>query len=135
MIFLDALRVKILDGHRVVNKACYTAVGVDMDGIKHILGLWTAKTEGANFWAAVCADLANRGVQNVFIVCCDGLKGLPEAVEATLPNFHGADLHRSFDQSCQQLGLISRPHAGLESASHDLHRIEFGYYRCCTRCV
>lgn len=84
--FLDALRVKIRDGHRVVNKACYMAVGIDIDGIKHILGLWIADNEGAAFWASVCADLANRGVQDVFIVCCDGLKGLPEAVEATWPN-------------------------------------------------
>ena len=86
VIFLDALRVKIRDGHRVVNKACYMAVGVDIDGIKHILGMWIADNEGASFWASVCADLANRGVQDVFIVCCDGLKGLPEAVEATWPN-------------------------------------------------
>ena len=75
VIFLDALRVKIRDGHRVVNKACYMAVGIDMDGIKHILGLWIADNEGAALWASVCADLANRGVQDVFIVCCDGLKG------------------------------------------------------------
>ena len=59
---------------------------IDMDGIKHILGLWIADNEGAAFWASVCADLANRGVQDMFIVCCDGLKGLPEAVEATWPN-------------------------------------------------
>ncbi len=87
VIFLDALRVKIRDGHRVVDKACSMAVGVDMDGIKHILRLWIAGNEGAAFFASVCADLANRGVQDVFIVCCDGLKGLPEAVEATRPNF------------------------------------------------
>lgn len=87
MIFLDALRVKIRDGHRAVNKAYYMAVGIDIDGIKHILGLWIADNEGASFWASVCADLANCGVQDVFIVCCDGLKGLPEAVEATWPNF------------------------------------------------
>ena len=86
MIFLDALRVKIRDGHRVVNKACYMAVGIDIDGIKRILGLWIADNEGASFWASVCSDLANRGVQDVFIVCCDGLKGLPEAVETTWPN-------------------------------------------------
>ncbi|WP_431831346.1 IS256 family transposase [Corynebacterium pseudodiphtheriticum] len=86
VIFLDALRVKIRDGHRVVNKACYMAVGIDIDGIKHILGMWIADNEGASFWASVCADLANRGIQDVFIVCCDGLKGLPEAVEATWPN-------------------------------------------------
>ncbi|MGV0433338.1 IS256 family transposase, partial [Corynebacterium sp. 20_84] len=69
VIFLDALRVKIRDGHRVVNKSCYMAVGIDIDGIKHILGLWIADNEGAAFWASVCADLANRGVQDVFIVC------------------------------------------------------------------
>ena len=86
VIFLDALRIKIRDGGRVVNKSAYMAIGVDLDGIKHILGLWIAKEEGASFWAQVCANLSNRGVKDVFIVCCDGLKGLPEAVEATWPN-------------------------------------------------
>lgn len=86
VIFLDALRVKIRDNGRVVNKAIYMAVGVDMDGIKHILGLWIANNEGAAFWSSVCAEIANRGVEDVFIVCCDGLKGLPEAVEATWPS-------------------------------------------------
>ena len=70
----------------MVNKSAYMAIGVDLDGIKHILGLWIAKEEGASFWAQVCANLSNRGVKDVFIVCCDGLKGLPEAVEATWPN-------------------------------------------------
>ncbi|AHI20806.1 IS256 family transposase [Corynebacterium casei] len=86
VIFLDALRIKVRDGGRVVNKSAFLAIGVDMDGIKHILGIWLAKEEGASFWAHVCANLASRGVQDVFIVCCDGLKGLPEAVEATWPD-------------------------------------------------
>ena len=86
VIFLDALRIKVRDGGRVVNKSAYLAIGVDMDGVKHILGIWLAKEEGASFWAHVCANLASRGVQDVFIVCCDGLKGLPEAVEATWPD-------------------------------------------------
>lgn len=86
VIFLDALRIKVRDGGRVVNKSAYLAIGVDMDGIKHILGIWLAKEEGASFWAHVCANLATRGVQDVFIVCCDGLKGLPQAVEATWPD-------------------------------------------------
>ena len=92
VIFLDALRVKIRDGHRVVNKACYMAVGVDMDGIKHILGLWIAENEGAAFWASVCADLANRGVQDVFIVCCDRLERPARSRGGNLAEFHGADL-------------------------------------------
>ncbi|CAB0577866.1 IS256 family transposase [Corynebacterium diphtheriae] len=82
VIFLDALRIKVRDGGRVVNKSAYMAIGVDLDGIKHILGLWIAKEEGASFWAQVCANLSNRGVKDVFIVCCDWLKGLPEAGEA-----------------------------------------------------
>jgi len=56
------------------------AIGVALDGIKHILGLWIVKEEGASFRAQVCANLSNRGVKDVFIVCCDGLKGLPEAL-------------------------------------------------------
>ena len=64
VIFLDAMRVRIREGNRVVNKPA-VAVGVDMDGIKHILGLWIAGSEGAAFWASVCADLANRSVEDV----------------------------------------------------------------------
>jgi len=56
-----------------------------MDGIKHVLGIWVQATEGAKFWASVCAELANRGVRDVLIVCCDGLAGFPEAVAATWP--------------------------------------------------
>jgi transposase-like protein len=83
VIYLDALVVKVRDGAHVVNKSAHIAVGVDMDGIKHVLGIWLQTTEGAKFWAGVCADLANRGIRDVLIVCCDGLTGLPEAIEAT----------------------------------------------------
>ncbi|MGJ9645405.1 IS256 family transposase, partial [Actinotignum sp. GS-2025b] len=86
VIFLDAIRIKVRDGGRVVGKSAYMAIGVNMDGVKHVLGLWIAREEGASFWASVCAQLANRGVKDVFIVCCDGLKGLPQAVEATWPD-------------------------------------------------
>jgi transposase-like protein len=83
VIYLDALVVKVRDGAHVTNKAAHIAVGVDMDGIKHVLGIWIQTHEGAKFWAGVCADLANRGIRDVLIVCCDGLTGLPEAIEAT----------------------------------------------------
>jgi len=85
VIYLDALVVKVRDGAHVRNKAAHIAVGVDMDGIKHVLGIWVQQSEGAKFWAGVCAELANRGVKEVLIVCCDGLTGLPEAFEATWP--------------------------------------------------
>src|SRR5687768_1205673 len=85
VIYLDAIIVKIRDGGHVRNKAAHIAVGVDADGIKHVLGIWVQTTEGAKFWAAVCAELANRGVRDVLIVCCDGLTGFPEAIAATWP--------------------------------------------------
>ena len=83
VIYLDAIIVKVRDGAHVTNRAAHIAVGVDIDGVKHVLGIWLQTTEGAKFWAGVCADLANRGIRDVLIVCCDGLTGLPEAIEAT----------------------------------------------------
>ena len=85
VVYLDAIIVKVRDGGHVRNKAAHIAVGVDFDGIKHVLGIWVQSTEGAKFWASVCAELANRGVRDVLIVCCDGLTGFPEAIAATWP--------------------------------------------------
>ena len=85
IIYLDAIVVKVRDGHQVRNRAAHIAVGVDLDGVKHVLGIWVQATEGAKFWAGVCAELRNRGVRDVLIVCCDGLTGFPEAIEATWP--------------------------------------------------
>lgn len=85
VIYLDAIIVKVRDGGHVRNKAAHIAVGVDTDGIKHVLGIWVQATEGAKFWASVCAELANRGVRDVLVVCCDGLTGFPEAIAATWP--------------------------------------------------
>nr|WP_245934551.1 IS256 family transposase [Arthrobacter psychrolactophilus] len=86
VLYLDALVVKVLDGHHVMNRSAYIAVGIDLEGIKHVLGIWVQASEGAKFWAGVCAELANRGVKDVLIVCCDGLTGFPEAIEATWPH-------------------------------------------------
>src|SRR5690625_5030537 len=85
VIYLDALVVKVKDGAIVKNKSAHIAIGVDMDGIKHVLGIWVQATEGAKFWGSVCAELSNRGIKDVLILCCDGLNGLPEAIAATWP--------------------------------------------------
>src|SRR3954466_2735411 len=85
VIYLDGIVVKVRDGGHVRNKVAHIAVGVDMDGVKHVLGIWVQATEGAKFWASVCAELANRGVRDVLIVCCDGLTGFPDAIAATWP--------------------------------------------------
>ena len=83
IIYIDALVVKVRDGGMVQNKAAYLAVGVDADGFKHVLGIWLGGDEGSSFWAGVLAELRNRGAKDVLFVCCDGLKGLPDAVKAT----------------------------------------------------
>lgn len=85
IVYIDALVVKIRDGHVVTNKAAHLVVGVDLDGVKHVLGIWIQHAEGAKFWAQVFTELRNRGVKDILIACCDGLEGLPEAIEATWP--------------------------------------------------
>jgi putative transposase len=86
ILYTDALIVKVRDGHAVRNKAAHIAVGVDTDGIKHVLGIWVQTSEGAKFWAGVLAELRNRGLADVLIACVDGLTGFPEAIEATWPH-------------------------------------------------
>jgi putative transposase len=85
ILYLDALQVKVRDGAHVRNKAIYLAIGVNLSGIKEVLGLWVAQTEGAKFWLQVVTELKNRGVADIFIACVDGLKGFPEAIEAVFP--------------------------------------------------
>ncbi len=85
VLFIDALMVKIRDG-QVANRPVYSVLGVTVDGERDILGLWVGSGgEGAKFWLQVLTEIKNRGVEDVCIVVCDGLKGLPEAIEATWP--------------------------------------------------
>jgi putative transposase len=85
IVYIDALVVKVRDGAHVVNKHAHLVVGVDTDGVKHVLGIWVQTGEGAKFWLHVLTELANRGMRDVLIACCDGLEGLPEAIEAVWP--------------------------------------------------
>lgn len=85
IVYLDCIHVKTRDAGAVRAKAVYLALGVSMEGEKEILGLWIAQTEGAKFWLQVVTELKNRGVQDIFIACVDGLKGFPEAIEAVYP--------------------------------------------------
>jgi putative transposase len=80
IVYLDCIHVKVRDGGVVRPKAVYLALGINMAGEKEILGLWIAQTEGAKFWLQVVTELKNRGVQDIFIACVDGLKGFPERV-------------------------------------------------------
>lgn len=84
IVYLDCIHVKVREGSVRV-KAVYLAIGITMAGEKEVLGLWLAQTEGAKFWLQVVTELRNRGVQDIFIACVDGLKGFPAAIEAVFP--------------------------------------------------
>ncbi len=85
ILYLDAIQFKVRDNGHVKNKAIYLAIGVTIEGLKEVLGLWIAQTEGAKFWLQVVTELKNRGVSDIFIACVDGLKGFPEAIESVFP--------------------------------------------------
>lgn len=85
IVYMDAIQFKVRDSGHVKNKAVYLAIGMTMDGLKEVLGLWIAQTEGAKFWLQVVTELRNRGVKDILIACVDGLKGFPEAIESVFP--------------------------------------------------
>ena len=85
IVYLDALQLKVKSQGRVINKAIYLAFGVTINGLKDVLGIWAAENEGAKFWLQILTELKNRGVNDIFIACVDGLKGFPEAIEAVYP--------------------------------------------------
>ena len=85
ILYIDAIRLKIRDGGVVANKAAHVVIGVDVDGIKQVLGVWIQQTEGAKFWHGVLTELRNRGCRDALFVCCDGLTGLPESITAVWP--------------------------------------------------
>jgi putative transposase len=85
IVYLDALVVKVRDQGVVSNRSAYLAMGVGLEGRKQVLGLWLEANEGAKFWLKVVTELKNRGIKDIFIACCDGLKGFPEAIEAVFP--------------------------------------------------
>lgn len=86
IVYMDAIRVKGRATGHVLSKAVYLAIGITMEGVKEVLGMWVAETEGAKFWLQVVTELRNRGVQDIFIACVDGLKGFPEAIETVFPH-------------------------------------------------
>jgi putative transposase len=85
ILYLDCIVVKIRQDKRVINKAVYVALGVNIHGHKELLGLWLSENEGAKFWLSVLTELKNRGVKDVFVACVDGLSGFPEALATVFP--------------------------------------------------
>ena len=86
IVYLDCIVVKIRQDKRVINKAIYLALGVNLSGHKELLGLWLAETEGAKFWLGILTELQTRGVKDILIACVDGLKGFPDAIGNVFPD-------------------------------------------------
>lgn len=91
IIYLDAIYFKVRDAGQVINKAAYVIIGIDLDGMKDVLGIWIGENESAKFWLQITNELKNRGVQDVLIACVDGLKGFDQAITAT---FHKTEVQR-----------------------------------------
>ena len=85
VVFMDAIHFHVRSEGQVVKKAVYIAIGINMDGIKEVLGMWVGENESAKFWLTVMNGLKNRGVQDILIACVDGLTGFPQAIEAIYP--------------------------------------------------
>jgi transposase-like protein len=85
IVFFDAIHYKVRDSGKVVSKAAYTCLSLDITGRKDLLGLWVGEAEGANFWLSVLTELRNRGIKDILIASVDGLKGFPEAIESVFP--------------------------------------------------
>ena len=85
VVFLDAVHFKVREEGRIITKAAYVALGINGEGYKDILGIWIGENEGAKFWLKVCNELKNRGVEDILIVCIDGLKGFPDAIHTVFP--------------------------------------------------
>lgn len=85
MIFLDAIHYKVKENGKILSKAAYTCLGINMDGKKEILGLWVGGNEVATFWLNICSELKKRGVKDIFIACVDGLKGLSHTINKVFP--------------------------------------------------
>ena len=85
IVFMDAVHFKVREENKIVTKAIYVALGITMDGMKDVIGLWIGENEGAKFWLKVCTELKNRGVKDILIACVDGLKGFPDAIKTVFP--------------------------------------------------
>lgn len=85
IVFMDAIHYKVRQDGRVITKAAYTAIGVDLDGIKDVLGIWIGENESSKFWLSVINEIKNRGTKDILIASVDGLVGFPEAIKAVYP--------------------------------------------------
>lgn len=119
ILYLDAMVVKVRENGHIFNKSLYIALAVNMDGEKEILGIWINKTEGAKFWLSVITELKNRGVEDIFIACIDGLSGFGEAINTIFPK---TEVQRCIVHMVRN-SLKYVPHKNKKEVAEDLKKI------------
>jgi transposase-like protein len=123
IVWLDGIVIKVRHGKQIINKSVHVVLGVNLRGEKEVLGLWIAENEGAKFWLSVLTELKQRGVQDIFIACMDGLKGLPEAVNAVYP------------QTLTQLCIVHLVRASLRYVTaNDIESLNASLRKCFKSC-
>lgn len=119
IVFIDGFVVKSRKDKQVMNRTVYVIFGINLRGEKEVLGLYLGETEGAKYWLSVLTELKNRGLEDIFVLCADGLKGLPEAIEATFP--------KTIFQTCivhmVRHSLNYVPHMDKKAVAADLKKI------------
>jgi transposase-like protein len=119
VVYLDGLHFKVRDGGKIASKVAYIALGVNQYGMKEVMGIWISESESAKFWMGVLSDMKNRGVDDIFIVCVDGLKGFPDAIKAIYPQ---ADVQVCVVHMIRHTVMFI-PHKDREAFCQDLQRV------------
>lgn len=114
IVYLDAIHFKVRKDNRIINKAAYSVLGINLEGLKEVLGIWVGENESASFWLGVCNDLKNRGVEDILIACKDGLSGFSEAISSVFP------------QTEIQLCIIHQLRNSLKYVSYKVQRALMG---------
>ena len=135
IIYLDGMHFKVREAGKIASKCAYVALGVTPFGQKEILGIWISETEGAKFWLSVLSDIKNRGVDDVLIVCVDGLKGFPDAIKTIYPKAEVQSCivhqirhtvmfipHKDKEQFCIDLKMVYTAH-NEEAGREALHEV------------
>ena len=131
LLYIDAMVVKVRTDGTVVNRPAYVVVGVDVDGRKHVLGVWLGDGgEGAKYWLSVLTEIRNRGLEDVLIVCCDGLRGLPDAIEATWPEALIQTCVIHLIRASTRLCSRGRPQNDRQGVTDRVHRGQRRNSRC-----
>ncbi len=122
IIYLDAITVKVRTDAHVINRPVYVALGIDLEGAKHVLGLWMGKgDEGAKYWLGVLTEIRNRGVNDVCIVCTDGLTGFADAIETPMARGHRAHMCGAPDPQLNHVLRIPPSQSAHPGAATDVH--------------